>query len=147
MIAAIFELYERDLNQLKIEIQSFKSEENLWRTEKGISNSAGNITLHLIGNLRAFISIPLANSSYMRERELEFSQKNISKIWLLENIDIAAEEIKTAFNNINDSLSAEDYPILIGPNQFTYQLALVHLYGHLSYHLGQINYYRRLLDK
>ncbi|MBC7557682.1 MAG: DUF1572 family protein [Chryseobacterium sp.] len=119
----------------------------MWRTEEGISNSAGNLILHIIGNLRAFISIPLANISYMRERELEFCQKNISKIWLLENIDIAAEEIKTAFNNIDDSLSDEDYLFLIGPNQFTYHLALVHLYGHLSYHLGQINYYRRLLDK
>ena len=49
-------LFERDLQKLKTEIELYKDEDNLWLIKKGIDNSAGNLCLHLIGNLSHFIS-------------------------------------------------------------------------------------------
>ncbi len=48
-------LYVRDLLKVKQEIKSYKDERKLWVIADGISNSAGNLCLHLIGNLNHFI--------------------------------------------------------------------------------------------
>ena len=48
------ELYERDLDKLRTEIASYENEPDLWKTDEGISNSAGNLCLHLTGNLKHF---------------------------------------------------------------------------------------------
>ncbi len=74
---ALIEIFERDLLKLKEEISLYKDENNLWVTEKQISNAAGNLTLHLIGNLNHFIGATLGHTGYVREREKEFSTKNI----------------------------------------------------------------------
>ena len=51
---ALSNLFERDLKRLKTEIELYKAEENLWLVQEGLSNSAGNLCLHLIGNLNHF---------------------------------------------------------------------------------------------
>lgn len=48
-------LFERDLKKLITEIELYENESNIWRIEKKILNSAGNLTLHLIGNLNTYI--------------------------------------------------------------------------------------------
>ncbi len=82
--ASLRSLYQRDLNKLKMEIGAYQNEENLWKTDKNISNSAGNLCLHLIGNLNHFIGTHLGNTGYVRQRELEFSLKDIPKTELIE---------------------------------------------------------------
>ena len=45
----------RDLEGLRAQINAYAEEEQLWEVPEGISNSAGTLALHLVGNLRHFI--------------------------------------------------------------------------------------------
>ena len=74
---ALAEIFERDLNKVKQEISSYTDEKAIWKTIEGISNSAGNLALHICGNLRHFVGNTLGNSGYIRQRDLEFSSKDI----------------------------------------------------------------------
>ena len=140
-------IFDRDLEKLKKEISSYSREENIWKTNKNIKNSAGNLSLHLIGNLNHFIGATLGNTGYIRKRDAEFTDKNVP----LHDLQIMIDEVKTMIHNTFATLSFEDlekkYPI----NVFGYEMNtiyfLMHLIAHLNYHLGQINYHRRLLDK
>src|ERR1700690_4209536 len=94
MLAIITSLFERDINKLIEEINLYKNENDLWKIKEGISNSAGNLTLHLIGNLNYFIGATLGNTGYVRERDKEFSLKNIPRVQLVEDLKKANEVIK-----------------------------------------------------
>jgi uncharacterized damage-inducible protein DinB len=140
------ELFERDLQKLKEEINFYKNEGDLWRIKDGISNSGGNLCLHLIGNLNHFIGATLGNSGYVRNRNAEFSSKNVPKAVLVEEVEKTTISVK----NVLDKLSAEDYeknfPLLKHDKVVTTEHMLLHLLTHLNYHLGQVNYHRRLIE-
>lgn len=142
----LISLFERDLLQLKLEIESYSKEENLWKTNKSITNSAGNLCLHLIGNLNWFIGAQLGNTGYIRKRDLEFSSKNITKSVLLLEIKNTLEIVKNTIKNIPPDEWGKPYPIDVFKQNSTNTYFLIHLSTHLAYHLGQINYHRRLLD-
>ncbi|MCE3075201.1 DinB family protein [Chryseobacterium gwangjuense] len=139
-------LYTRDLNKLKQEIESYQNEDSIWKTDKNILNSAGNLCLHLIGNLNHFVGAQLGNSGYIRNRDLEFSLKDVPRAKLIEKVEGTLAMVTSTL----DKLSAEDmekeYPLEALGYKMTTEYFLIHLFGHLSYHLGQINYHRRLLD-
>jgi len=139
--------FERDLIKLKLEIESYKSEESLWLIDGTILNSAGNLCLHLIGNLNAFIGAELGNTGYIRDREFEFSGKYIPKQELVQNIDKTLSIIKTTLDSLSDEELKQDYPKIVFKKKMSVEYFLIHLTTHLTYHLGQINYHRRLLDK
>lgn len=140
-------LYKRDLNKLKTEILEYKNEHNLWLTEKGVANSAGNLCLHLIGNLNTFIGAELGKTGYVRDRPLEFSLKDVPRAELISSIDEIIDIIDRSLDSLTDSDLDEDYPLTkIVEGGSSIGFMLVHLSGHLAYHLGQINYHRRLLD-
>jgi hypothetical protein len=124
----------------------YQDEKNIWLTEKNIANSAGNLCLHLIGNLNTYIGAVYGHTDYIRQRELEFSQKNIPRIELLANIKATILVV----NNTLEKMTAIDlsaaYPLLVFKKKTSIEYFLVHLTTHLAYHLGQINYHRRLLD-
>lgn len=143
----LIEIFERDLNKLKTEITSYKSENNLWITEESINNSAGNLCLHLLGNLNHFIGAVLGNTGYVREREKEFSEKNIPADKLAERIENLGKVIKETLGSLTNADFEKIYPINVFQKEMTTEFFLVHLASHLNYHLGQINYHRRLLDK
>jgi len=138
--------FERDLNKLINEIELYKNEENIWRLEKNISNSAGNLALHLIGNLNTFIGKEIGKTNYVRDRELEFSQKNVPRKELIENINDTIQMVKDSLLHLRPEELKADYPILKFSEITTTEYLLVHLAMHLTYHLGQINYHRRLLE-
>ncbi len=139
-------LFFRDLNRLKKEIELYKDESNLWITGKGITNSGGNLCLHLLGNLNTYIGKELGHTGYIRNRELEFSQKDVSKKELLSRIDETTNIVEKVLESIKDEQLKKDYPVIVFTEKMTTGFFLVHLATHLSYHLGQINYHRRLLD-
>lgn len=141
------EIYFRDLNKLKTEIESYSDEEKLWIISGEIKNSAGNLCLHLNGNLQHFIGAVLGKSGYVRDRESEFTQKNISKSELLKSTDKTIEVITTTFSSLPEKSFSENYPVPFSGKTVTTEYLLIHLAAHLNYHLGQINYHRRLLDK
>jgi uncharacterized damage-inducible protein DinB len=140
-------LFERDLKKLKSEIETYKNEKNIWCIDKNITNSAGNLCLHLIGNLNWFIGAQLGNTGYIRQREIEFSATNIRRTDLLKEIDKTRAILDKTLDKITDDKLEAEYPILIFEQKTSTYYFLVHLTTHLAYHLGQINYHRRLLDE
>jgi hypothetical protein len=147
LIETVKFLFNRDLLKLKQEIESYNDQNKLWYVEKGISNSAGNLCLHLIGNLNHFIGSTLGNTSYVRNRELEFSQKNVPVDELVKSINNTIVVIENTFSKLSDDILNEDFPLLYNNQRVSTMLMLTHLLTHLGYHLGQINYLRRLYDK
>ncbi|MBS1530473.1 MAG: DUF1572 family protein [Bacteroidetes bacterium] len=137
----------RDLGKLKTEIEAYKSESNIWLVQDGISNSGGNLCLHLVGNLSHFIGAVLGNTGYVRQRDLEFSLKNVPRIELVQKIEGTITMIDEVMDKITDEQLAAEFPIVVFSKGDTTAYFLSHLATHLDYHLGQINYHRRLLDK
>ena len=146
MTDTLIELFERDLERLKTEIELYKDEDNLWLLKEGISNSAGNLCLHLVGNLSHFIGATLGNTGYVRHREDEFSLKNIPRQDLITNIENCKLIVKTTLQKLTAADLEKEFPLEKHGTIVSTEQMLLHLFGHLSYHLGQINYHRRLLD-
>lgn len=142
----IIELFNRDLDRLDREIKGYHNEDDLWKIEKEITNSGGNLALHLIGNLNHFIGAVLGQTGYVRDREAEFNDKNIARGHLYNEIVHLKTMISKVLNGLDSTAFLAPYPINVFKKEMSTQFFLVHLYGHLNYHLGQINYHRRLLD-
>lgn len=139
------EFFERDLLKLKEEITSYADESKIWVIHGDIKNSAGNLTLHLIGNINHFIGAILGKSGYMRERDREFSDKNIPRDQLIANIDKTILVVKNTLRDMNDEMLYKNYPIEKHGKIVTTEHMLLHMLSHINYHLGQVNYHRRLL--
>lgn len=147
MIKTLKILFDRDLKRLRNEIEQYNNETDIWKIEVQINNSAGNLCLHLVGNLNTYIGKELGNTGYVRNRELEFSLKNVPIQELLEKIDNTIEMIDQVLDHLDQALLEKEYPILVFEQKTTTEYFLIHLTTHLSYHLGQINYHRRLIEK
>jgi uncharacterized damage-inducible protein DinB len=139
-------LFARDLQRLKTEIAAYTNEALLWHTEKGIANSAGNLCLHLIGNLNTYLGAVLGNTGYVRQRELEFSLKDVPRAELLEKLDATAKVVNEVLDKLKPADLEKEYPMQVFEQPLTTAQFLAHLTTHLAYHLGQINYHRRLLE-
>jgi hypothetical protein len=146
VIETLKTLFNRDLNKLRNEIELYQNEKTIWHFDKGISNSGGNLCLHLVGNLNAYIGVGLAKTGYVRQRDLEFSLNDIPKDELLKKIDDTIKVVEDGLNNLTESQMTEDFPVIIWDKPTEIEYTLIHLTTHLNYHLGQINYHRRLLD-
>lgn len=120
-------LFERDLKRLIFEIESYKNEKNLWRTEKDINNSAGNLCLHLVGNLNMYIGAQLGKTNYIRYRELEFSSKDIPKTELVKKIDETIAVVEKALDKLTDEQMKDEYPIIVFKEKTSTEYFLVHL--------------------
>lgn len=139
-------IFTRDLNRLKSELEQYRNEEKIWHIEKSISNSAGNLSLHLVGNLNTYIGAVLGNSGYVRHRDLEFSLKNIPRTELIEKVLATIVVVETTLGQLTPAQLQMEYPQLVFESKTSVEYMLVHLSVHLGYHLGQVNYHRRLLD-
>ncbi|MEO5562506.1 MAG: DUF1572 family protein [Chitinophagaceae bacterium] len=139
-------LYNRELKKLKQEISLYQNEKKLWYIEKNIPNSGGNLCLHLVGNLNTYIGGELGKTGYIRNRDLEFSLKGISRAELLEKIEQTIIVVQNALDKMTAEKLQQEYPLLVFEKKTTIEFLLTSLLSHLSYHLGQINYHRRLLD-
>jgi len=150
VIEILKELFDRDLKKLKTEIEQYTDEANLWKVDGELPNSGGNLTLHLIGNLKHFIGAELGGSGYVRQRDLEFSSNTTSRAELLQMIEETMADVAAGLDNVTPEQLNADYPIVVfadRTDKMTTGWFLIHLATHLDYHLGQINYHRRLLDK
>lgn len=140
-------LFTRDLLKLKSEITSYKSESILWHVEGAVNNSGGNLCLHIIGNLNTFIGHGIGKSGYVRDRVFEFGAKGVDKNKMLKDIDETIESVTSALELLTEDMLQRDFPVTIWEEPKGMIFTLLHLHGHLTYHLGQISYHRRLLDK
>ena len=149
IIETLKSLYDRDLKKLRTEIESYADEAAIWKVSGKITNSAGNLSQHLVGNLKSFIGANLGDSGYVRHRDLEFSNKNTPRAELLQMIDETIDVVAATLDKLTPDQLAQVYPIVVFADRsepMTTGWFLVHLATHLSYHLGQINYHRRLFD-
>ncbi|MFV8373258.1 DUF1572 family protein [Flavobacterium sp. LB2P6] len=146
LIESLKTLLNRDLNQLKTEIESYQNESDIWKIQKGIANSAGNLCLHLVGNLNTYIGAEFGKTGYIRNRVLEFSLKDIPRAELIQKIEKTIVVVNNALNTISEAELKMEYPVLVFKNKTSTEYILIHLTVHLAYHLGQINYHRRLLE-
>ena len=141
----LIEIFERDLSKLKAEVEAYANEGDLWRVEGEIANSAGNLCLHLAGNLRHFFGSVLGGTDYVRDRDAEFSSKFVPRAKLLAEVDAAASDVKAVLGKITDEDLQKNYPIEVFGHPMTTEFFVVHLATHLNYHLGQVNYHRRII--
>ena len=145
IVQEIHRLFERDLIRFIKEIESYQNEESLWLISEDISNSSGNLALHLVGNLRTYIGNNLGGFKYIRNREAEFSSKNIPKETLLGMMEEMKEIVLKTLETLTFIQLEKYYEEETLGYKMTTQYFLIHLYGHLLYHTGQINYHRRIL--
>ena len=138
-------VFLRDLNKLKAEIGLYKNESDIWKRDKEIKNSGGNLTLHLVGNLKYYIGKILGETDYKRDRESEFTTKNIPEAELLKLVEETINIVNNTLSSLPEEKYAELYPEDFLNDPASTDFVLIHLAAHLNYHLGQINYHRRLL--
>ena len=146
VIETLQKIFKRDLEKLKQEIASYRNESNLWKVDKSIANSSGNLCLHLVGNLNTYIGAEIGKTGYVRNRDLEFSQKNIPQVQLVKMIEDTIVVVEDGLSKLNENDLEREYPLLVFKEKTSTGYFLIHLTVHLGYHLGQINYHRRLLD-
>lgn len=144
---ALKQLYIRDLKKLKVEIESYKDESSLWSIRGDIKNSGGNLCLHLIGNLKTFIGNGLLDIGYVRQRDFEFAGKDVERSVLYKGIDETIDITTRAIGQLTGEQLAGNFPVKIWKEETGMIYTLIHLQSHLTYHLGQINYHRRMLDE
>jgi hypothetical protein len=139
-------LFRRDLSRLIQQIDAFPDDETLWRKLPGITNSAGNLILHLEGNLREYIGRQIGGLPYQRDRPIEFSATGLPK----EDLKARIEELRDVIPAVIGGLSSEqlqrEYPEVVLEIPLATQEFLIHLYGHLNWHLGELDYLRRALS-
>ncbi|WP_029268655.1 DUF1572 family protein [Flavobacterium sp. KJJ] len=145
LIETLKTLFNRDLHKLKVEIESYQNESQIWAIDKNISNSGGNLCLHLIGNINTYIGAEIGKTGYIRNRPLEFSLKDIPRSELINKIEETILVVNNAFDTLTEADLEKIYPQIVFEKEMTTDFFLVHLSTHLGYHLGQINYHRRLV--
>ena len=135
----------RELKALRREIETYPSENELWDVRAGITNPGGNLALHLAGNIQYFIGNVLGKNGYVRNREAEFANKDVPRAELLREIDNAIAAVETGMSTITEADLAKPYPEAVGGVNSTTGAFLAHFATHLAYHLGQVDYHRRIL--
>jgi hypothetical protein len=130
LIETLIKLFERDLNKLASELSQYRDEQSIWLVRGEIKNTAG---------------VGLAGTDYKRDRDREFADKDIPRDELLSLVAKTKETVLNALRNFDASLLDKEYPLPVFDYPMSHTHFLVHLQGHLQYHLGQINYHRRLI--
>lgn len=135
----------RDIRALRRELDAYPDEASLWKTTATIPNSAGTLALHLAGNLRHYVGGLLGGSAYVRDRDAEFSRRGVPRAELLADLEAAEREVASATARLTDAQMAAPFPQAVAGKRFSTADMLIHLATHLTYHLGQIDYHRRLV--
>ena len=138
-------MLQRELQALQREIALFPDDESVWRVLPGVTNSAGNLALHLAGNLRHFVGATLGNTGYVRDRPAEFSCRTGSRADVIAALDQAIVDVRDTLAQISPARWQEEFPIAVGNVHAPTGRYLVHFCAHAAFHLGQVDYLRRVL--
>jgi Protein of unknown function (DUF1572) len=138
-------LLASDIGRLRHEIASFHTPDLLWRVLPGIANAAGNLALHVEGNLREYVGRQLGGIPYRRDRTFEFAGRNVRTEEILSRLTELEGIIPEVVESLTEQRLDETYPEVVLDLPMTVRQFIIHLHGHLTYHTGQINYIRRLL--
>lgn len=135
----------RELKALQRELECYPEDEQIWQLPRGISNSGGTLALHLVGNLQAFVGAALGNSGYERDRDAEFSLRDVAKTEILVEIERTLQVVDSTLQELSDEEAEATFPGALGDLQVRTGEFLIHLATHLAFHLGQVDYHRRLV--
>lgn len=134
----------RDIEGMVSELEAFPTEASVWHKTVGAPNSAGNLAAHVAGNLRGFIGAAIGNSGYVRDRPEEFSESGVSRAELIARLRSARDEVAATLAALDPVRLDDQFPLELGGMRFTNGQFLLHLATHTAYHLGQVDYCRRL---
>jgi len=140
------EFYERDIRKLIEEVNLFNNEEDLWKTVGSVKNSCGNLVLHIIGGLNHFVGATLAHTEYVRDRDQEFIRKGVERKELIEQLEALILLINATVNALTQEEMEAEFPIFFDKPKTSVSYVMVRLLAHLDYHLGQVNYLRRIFE-
>ena len=138
--------YERDIRKLIEEVSLFRNEEDLWRTQGSVKNASGNLVLHIIGGLNHFIGATLAQTGYVRNRDQEFISKGVERKDLVAQLEELILMINETVNTLTREEMEAEFPLFFDKPKTSTSYVLVQLLAHLNYHLGQVNYFRRIFE-
>ncbi|HEY3287946.1 MAG TPA: DinB family protein [Gemmatimonadaceae bacterium] len=142
--AHLHAVMRRELLALRRELEAYPSDDAVWATPPGISNSCGTLVLHLAGNLRLYVGHVIGGIAYERDRPREFAARGLPRAELLAEIDAALAAVDGALPAVTVETLATEFPLAIGAVRVNTQEFLLHCAVHLGYHLGQVDYHRRL---
>lgn len=134
----------RDLRALAREVSAYPDDATVWRELPGVSNAGGTLALHLAGNVRHFVGTVLGGSRFVRDRDAEFSRRGVTRAEIVREIDAAIADADRVLATLTPQRLAEEYPIEVGGRRLETARFLQHLSAHLAYHLGQLDYHRRI---
>lgn len=135
----------RELEGFKRELALFPDDESVWTTATGVTNSAGNLSLHVAGNLQHFIGAVLGDTGYVRNRELEFAQRSGPRENVYAELDAAIAVVRKVLPSIPNERLEKEFPEQLMGMRFRTSTFLVHLCAHAGFHLGQAGYLRRMM--
>jgi hypothetical protein len=133
----------RELDTLKREIAAFSTDAGPWEARPGITNTSGTLALHCAGNIQHFIGARLGNTGYVRQRDLEFSRRDVPRAEILAELDRAISAVGSLAAKSASELPPV-FPDPFGGKSVNTDVMLVHLAVHLAYHAGQVDYHRRI---
>lgn len=146
--AALGALFGKALGQLRTELQGYPDDRSVWRLAPATRNSAGTLALHVTGNFQHYIGAGLGGTGYVRDRDAEFSDRDLTREALLRRVDETLATVGKVLESLDDALLEQPFPAQVPPalaEAATTQTVLTYIYGHFTYHLGQVNYHRRVL--
>jgi hypothetical protein len=143
LLLTVGTILDRDLRALRREVEAYPNERDLWAGVPGVSNVAGTLALHLAGNLQHYIGAVLGGSGYVRARPAEFSRRDVPRVELLGEIEAARTAVARALAGTVDVDG--EYPEPIAGKRVRTGDYLVHLATHFAYHLGQLDYHRKIV--
>ncbi len=135
----------RDLRAVRREIEAYPDDASVWRVPPGIANSAGTLALHLAGNVQHFFGAMLGGTGYVRDRAAEFSRRDVLRADIVAQLDAAVAAVEPGLSRVSDGALQAAFPEKIAGHTVATGEWLIHLSAHLAYHLGQIDYHRRLV--
>lgn len=145
IIATIHPLLQRELAAVRRSVEAYPDEDSLWDERPGLPNTGGNLALHLAGNLQHYFGAVLGKTGYVRDRDSEFARRNVPRADLLKGLDAAAVAIDAGIKAVTPDRLMAPYPEKVGGRTIQTHVFLTHLLSHLAYHLGQIDYHRRVV--
>jgi uncharacterized damage-inducible protein DinB len=144
LTASVAAILARDLRTLRREVEAYPDERSVWQAVPGLPNAAGTLVLHLAGNIRHFVGARLGGTGYVRDRAAEFARRDVPRAELLSAI-AEAERVVEALTRLDDAALRAEFPEAIGGSRLRTDDLLVHLVAHFDYHLGQVDYHRRVV--
>jgi len=142
---ALAAVLTRDLHAVKRELSAYDDERDIWRLAPGVTNSSGTLAQHLAGNMQFFLGAVLGHNGYVRDRDAEFAKRDVPRAVLLSDLDAAIAAVRRGLQGLSDAELASPFPQAVAGITLTTGEVLLHLAAHLTYHLGQMDYHRRIL--